>query len=193
MAASPRASPTRCWKRSSTTRPAISSPPRWRTTCRRPRAKSPPIEIHHLETMTRSLHHQSQGTGRGRRDRRAGRGRQRHQRCAFAVRRIDRRVSGDAATHPRGAALGLLARRRDMSFVGRSVPRLEDRPLVTAAGRFAADIAFPHMLHMRVVRSAHAHGRIRSIDTRRGAGAAGRRRGLDVCRRRATFRRSISG
>jgi aerobic carbon-monoxide dehydrogenase large subunit len=51
-----------------------------------------------------------------------------------------------------------------MSVVGQSVPRLEDRPLVTGRGAFAADIAFPHMLHMRVVRSAHAHGRIVSID-----------------------------
>jgi carbon-monoxide dehydrogenase large subunit len=51
-----------------------------------------------------------------------------------------------------------------MSFVGRSVPRLEDQPLVTGRGRFAADVTFPHMLHMRVVRSGHAHGRIASID-----------------------------
>jgi aerobic carbon-monoxide dehydrogenase large subunit len=51
-----------------------------------------------------------------------------------------------------------------MTYIGRSVPRLEDRPLLTGVGRFAADIAFPHMLHMRVVRSAQAHGRIRSID-----------------------------
>src|SRR5215471_9258323 len=55
-----------------------------------------------------------------------------------------------------------------MSFVGRSVTRLEDRPLVTGRGAFAADVAFPHMLHMRVVRSGHAHGHISSID----AGAA---------------------
>src|SRR5262249_51569404 len=53
----------------------------------------------------------------------------------------------------------------DMSFVGRSVTRLEDRPLVTGRGAFAADVAFPHMLHMRVVRSAHAHGRIISTET----------------------------
>jgi aerobic carbon-monoxide dehydrogenase large subunit len=51
-----------------------------------------------------------------------------------------------------------------MSYIGRSVPRLEDKPLVTGRGRFAADVAFPHMLHMRVVRSGHAHGRIASID-----------------------------
>ena len=52
-----------------------------------------------------------------------------------------------------------------MSFVGRSVPRLEDRPLVTGTGCFAGDVSFPHQLHMRVVRSAFAHGHILSIDT----------------------------
>jgi aerobic carbon-monoxide dehydrogenase large subunit len=52
-----------------------------------------------------------------------------------------------------------------MAFIGRSVPRLEDRPLVSGNGRFAGDISFAHQLHMRVVRSAHAHGRIVSIDT----------------------------
>jgi aerobic carbon-monoxide dehydrogenase large subunit len=52
-----------------------------------------------------------------------------------------------------------------MSFIGRSVPRLEDGPLVTGRGRFAADMGFPHMLHMRVVRSGYAHGRIMSIDS----------------------------
>jgi CO/xanthine dehydrogenase Mo-binding subunit len=51
-----------------------------------------------------------------------------------------------------------------MTFVGRSVQRLEDPPLVTGRGRFAADISFPHQLHMRVVRSAFAHGRIIGID-----------------------------
>jgi CO/xanthine dehydrogenase Mo-binding subunit len=51
-----------------------------------------------------------------------------------------------------------------MSVIGRSVRRLEDRPLVTGRSAFAADIAFPQMLHMRVVRSGHAHGRIMSID-----------------------------
>ena len=41
-------------------------------------------------------------------------------------------------------------------FVGRSVPRLEDRPLLTGRGRFAADISFPQQLYMRVVRSYFA-------------------------------------
>src|SRR5499427_5895960 len=51
-----------------------------------------------------------------------------------------------------------------MTVIGRSVPRLEDAPLVKGQGRFAADVAFPHMLHMRLARSAHAHGRIVAID-----------------------------
>jgi CO/xanthine dehydrogenase Mo-binding subunit len=45
------------------------------------------------------------------------------------------------------------------TFVGRSVPRLEDEPLVTGQGRFAADVSFPHQLHMRIVRSGHARTR----------------------------------
>jgi aerobic carbon-monoxide dehydrogenase large subunit len=48
-------------------------------------------------------------------------------------------------------------------FVGRSVLRLEDRLLLTGAGRFSADISFPDQLHMRVVRSPHAHARIVAI------------------------------
>src|SRR5664279_4611245 len=49
-------------------------------------------------------------------------------------------------------------------FVGRSVPRLEDRPLLLGQGRFAADISFPGQWHMRVVRSTVAHGKIKSIN-----------------------------
>jgi carbon-monoxide dehydrogenase large subunit/6-hydroxypseudooxynicotine dehydrogenase subunit gamma len=64
----------------------------------------------------------------------------------------------------------------EMTVVGRSVPRLEDGPLLTGSGRFAADVAFPHMLHMRLVRSPHAHGRIVSID----AQAARRVRGVEA-------------
>jgi len=60
-----------------------------------------------------------------------------------------------------------------MGFIGRSVPRIEDRPLVTGRGRFAADVGFAHQLHMRVVRSAHAHGRIVSIDTKTARAAPG--------------------
>src|SRR5215470_14777845 len=49
--------------------------------------------------------------------------------------------------------------------LGHAVPRIEDLPLVTGRGRYAGDINFPHQLHMRIVRSPKAHGRIMSIDT----------------------------
>src|SRR5262245_40766545 len=49
--------------------------------------------------------------------------------------------------------------------VGASVLRLEDAPLVTGRGMFAADVSFPSQLHMRVVRSPVAHGRIVSVET----------------------------
>src|SRR5438477_1246113 len=51
------------------------------------------------------------------------------------------------------------------TWIGQSVARLEDPPLVTGRGQFAGDINFPHQLTMRIVRSAHAHGRIKMIDT----------------------------
>ncbi|MFM9884160.1 MAG: xanthine dehydrogenase family protein molybdopterin-binding subunit [Burkholderiales bacterium] len=49
--------------------------------------------------------------------------------------------------------------------IGESVLRLEDGPLIRGEGRFAADLSFPHELHMRMVRSTFAHGRLLSIDT----------------------------
>jgi CO/xanthine dehydrogenase Mo-binding subunit len=53
---------------------------------------------------------------------------------------------------------------KSQKFVGRSVPRLEDLPLLKGQGRFAADISFPGQWTMRVVRSPVAHGAIKSID-----------------------------
>jgi aerobic carbon-monoxide dehydrogenase large subunit len=50
-------------------------------------------------------------------------------------------------------------------WIGQSVERLEDPPLVTGRGRFAGDINFPGQLHMRMVRSNHAHANIREIHT----------------------------
>ena len=49
------------------------------------------------------------------------------------------------------------------SWIGASVERLEDPPLVTGRGRFAGDISFQHQLHMRIVRSPYAHGLLKAI------------------------------
>lgn len=51
-----------------------------------------------------------------------------------------------------------------MRHLGRSLPRLEDPVLVTGRGRFAGDVIFPDQLHMRVVRSSVASGRLKGID-----------------------------
>jgi carbon-monoxide dehydrogenase large subunit/6-hydroxypseudooxynicotine dehydrogenase subunit gamma len=59
------------------------------------------------------------------------------------------------------------------NVLGHAVTRLEDPPLVTGRGRYAGDINFPHQLHMRIVRSNHAHGKIVSIDTTAAAALPG--------------------
>jgi CO/xanthine dehydrogenase Mo-binding subunit len=51
-----------------------------------------------------------------------------------------------------------------MSYVGRSVRRLEDPPLLTGSARFVADLAIPGALTMRVVRSPVASGRLIGVD-----------------------------
>jgi carbon-monoxide dehydrogenase large subunit len=57
--------------------------------------------------------------------------------------------------------------------IGHSLPRLEDPPLLTGKGRFAADVSFPRQLHMRILRSPHAHARIVAIDTAAARGMPG--------------------
>ncbi|MBJ3775077.1 xanthine dehydrogenase family protein molybdopterin-binding subunit [Acuticoccus mangrovi] len=51
-----------------------------------------------------------------------------------------------------------------MKHVGRSHPRLGDTPFLTGKAGFVGDIALVDQLHMRVVRSPIAFGRLRGID-----------------------------
>ncbi len=48
---------------------------------------------------------------------------------------------------------------------GQAVRRTEDRALLTGAGRFVDDVSLPRQAHLLFLRSPHAHGHIRSIDT----------------------------
>ena len=50
------------------------------------------------------------------------------------------------------------------SYLGQPLRRFEDARLITGNGRFINDIKLTDMLHAVVVRSDHAHARIRSID-----------------------------
>jgi carbon-monoxide dehydrogenase large subunit len=57
--------------------------------------------------------------------------------------------------------------------VGQSVRRLEDPRLVQGLGRYSDDVSLPRELYAVLVRSPHAHARIRDIDVRRARAAEG--------------------
>jgi len=57
--------------------------------------------------------------------------------------------------------------------IGQPVPRFEDPRLVKGGGRYIADMTFPGMAFGYVLRSPHAHARIRSIDTAKAKAAPG--------------------
>ena len=57
--------------------------------------------------------------------------------------------------------------------IGQSVKRFEDVRLLRGEGRFHHDVNLPGQAHMVVVRSTHAHARIRRIDTARARALPG--------------------
>jgi carbon-monoxide dehydrogenase large subunit len=58
-------------------------------------------------------------------------------------------------------------------FIGQPIPRIEDKALLTGAGRFVDDIHLPGMLEAAFVRSTLAHARIGSIDVSAARAAPG--------------------
>ena len=54
--------------------------------------------------------------------------------------------------------------RRTNAFVGSPVERIEDLRLLRGRGQYVDDLAPEGLLHAVILRSAVAHGRIRSID-----------------------------
>ena len=60
------------------------------------------------------------------------------------------------------------------SWIGRSIPRLEDQALVTGRGRFIDDLGTsPGTLAAAILRSPHAHAEIEAIDCHAARGADG--------------------
>src|ERR1700680_841395 len=57
--------------------------------------------------------------------------------------------------------------------IGQGVPRFEDPRLVRGEGRYVGDILLPGVAYGHVLRSPHAHARIRSIDVSRARAAPG--------------------
>jgi len=59
------------------------------------------------------------------------------------------------------------------NWVGRPMPRREDRRFLTGAGRFTDDIALDGQAHAVVLRAPHAHARIAGIDAAAARAAPG--------------------
>lgn len=57
--------------------------------------------------------------------------------------------------------------------IGQPVPRFEDPRLIKGGGRYIADMVFPGTAYGYVLRSPHAHARIRAIDTTKAKSAPG--------------------
>jgi carbon-monoxide dehydrogenase large subunit len=58
-------------------------------------------------------------------------------------------------------------------MIGARIQRREDPKLITGHGNFIDDVNLVNMAHMSIVRSPHAHARIRSIDTSAARAAQG--------------------
>ena len=52
-----------------------------------------------------------------------------------------------------------------MSYIGKSVKRVEDKRFITGKGKYTDDIVLPGMTHASFVRSPHAHAKIKDVDT----------------------------
>src|ERR1700758_5004993 len=57
--------------------------------------------------------------------------------------------------------------------LGQAVPRFEDPRLLRGGGRYVDDMVLPRMAFGQVLRSPHAHARIRSVDTTAAKAAPG--------------------
>ncbi len=55
------------------------------------------------------------------------------------------------------------------ALIGQRIRRKEDLRFITGEGRYVDDIRLPYMAHATVLRSPHAHARIKSVRTKRAA------------------------
>ena len=60
-----------------------------------------------------------------------------------------------------------------LKVIGRRLARVDARERVTGEARYPADLALPGMVHAKMLRSPHAHARIRRIDTARALALKG--------------------
>jgi len=68
-------------------------------------------------------------------------------------------IKPEAESFKRGLGVG------DRRYVGRGTPLIDGLDKSTGRGKYSADLHFPDALVGRMLRSPHAHARIKSIDT----------------------------
>ncbi len=78
--------------------------------------------------------------------------------AGVSVRQTSRRIPADEPPP--------LPPNAELAVIGRSIPRVGARAIVTGTARYTVDVALPGMLFARIVRSPHPHARVLSIDTR---------------------------
>ncbi|MBI4610919.1 MAG: xanthine dehydrogenase family protein molybdopterin-binding subunit [Candidatus Rokubacteria bacterium] len=61
----------------------------------------------------------------------------------------------------------------DSRYIGRPMKRVEDRRLVTGAGRFVDDFRLPGLVHVAFLRCPYAHARVRRLDVEAARKAPG--------------------
>src|SRR5260370_12768609 len=57
--------------------------------------------------------------------------------------------------------------------IGESIKRKEDARFLRGKGNYLDDFVLPNMLHMAILRSPHAHARIKSVDTKAASAMPG--------------------
>lgn len=58
-------------------------------------------------------------------------------------------------------------RQVDFTILGKELVKVESIDKATGRLKFSGDVFFPNMLHMKILRSSHAHAKVVEIDTRR--------------------------
>src|ERR1700736_811866 len=101
--------------------------------------------------------------------RRASRRSARRSRATFAAAPATR-TSSRPSRPPRGCEVAAIEAR---GWIGQSVPRKEDRALLTGRGTFVDNMTLPGTVYMALVRSPYAHARITSVDTSKATAAEG--------------------
>src|SRR5918996_4624194 len=79
-------------------------------------------------------------------------------------------------------------------FIGRKVKPDKSSRFITGNGMYVGDVRLPNMLHAALLRSMHAHARIRSVDVKEALGldgVIGVWTGQDIARRIAAFPESF--